>query len=227
MAESSGAAHEAGAGTAAGAAESGDDSADPDGTSDGGSDVSPDRRGAASAANREPSTFSTFDLQIQNPCGYPEVAARRLRRWLEGVLAELAPDAASATVRFVSDREVRGLNRDFRGFDKSTDVLSFPGDLPPRPEAAASTRCPEPGDDVEDPAPPDLPVDEKHLGDIVVSVPTARRQAGERGHGVERELRLLTLHGILHCLGYDHETDDGTMERVETELRRTLLAEAA
>lgn len=218
MAESSGTAPEAGAGSA----ESGDDSADPDGTSD--------KRITASAV---PGVASTaLDLQIQNPCGYPDVAARRLRPWLETVLAELAPDAASATVRFVSDREMRGLNRDYRGFDKSTDVLSFPGDLPPHPGAKSSIQASEAQSEAEVEAQPDavfpeLPTDEPHLGDVVISVPTARRQAKERGHGVERELRLLALHGILHCLGYDHEADDGTMERVEDELRSRLLAEAA
>ena len=53
---------------------------------------------------------------------------------------------------------------------------------------------------------------------------TARRQAVERGEDVERELRTLLLHGVLHCLGYDHETDDGTMERLERKLRRRWLA---
>ena len=189
----------------AGSSESGDESADPDGTSD--------RRSAAPAVS---SASVRCDLQIQNPCGYPDVAARRLRPWLEDVLAELAPSAASATVRFVSDREMKSLNREYRGFDKTTDVLSFPGDMPEN-LLELSGQGP-------------------HLGDVVISVPTARRQAKSgghssrghrsRGHTVARELRLLALHGILHCLGYDHETDDGTMERVEAELRLRLLGEA-
>ena len=58
------------------------------------------------------------------------------------------------------------------------------------------------------------------MGDILISVPTARRQAAEAGHPVEREIRILLLHGLLHCMGYDHETDDGAMERLERKLRR-------
>lgn len=58
-----------------------------------------------------------------------------------------------------------------------------------------------------------------HLGDILISVPTARRQARALGHPAEREVQALLLHGVLHCLGHDHETDDGTMDRLERRLR--------
>jgi probable rRNA maturation factor len=92
---------------------------------------------------------------------------------------------------------MRRLNRVYRDKDKPTDVLSFPGDQNP---------------------------DGRHLGDVVISVPTARRQADGFDHGVERELKTLVLHGMLHCLGYDHETDDGTMERLENELQRELFS---
>ena len=152
------------------------------------------------------------------------MVARQLRPWLEGVLRELAPEATTATVRFVSDREMHRLNLKYRGFDKSTDVLSFPGDLPPRPEAARSTGDAEAA---VRPVMPFIPDQEPHLGDIVVSVPTARRQAVARGDSVGNELQVLVLHGILHCLGYDHEHDDGTMERVEAGLRRRLLVKVA
>ena len=54
-------------------------------------------------------------------------------------------------------------------------------------------------------------------------MPTARRQAAEAGHGVDRELKTLLLHGVLHCLGHDHETDQGEMERLERRLRRTWI----
>jgi probable rRNA maturation factor len=134
-----------------------------------------------------------WDIALQNPNRYPEAAARRLRPWLEEVLANLPslPEAAgeeerSLGIRFAGDREVRRVNRTYRGKDKPTDVLSFPGD-------------------------PETPENGGHLGDILISVPTARRQAETAGHPVERELKVLLLHGILHCMGYDHETDDGTM----------------
>lgn len=146
------------------------------------------------------------DLQLQNPNRYPEAGARRLRPWLEPVLDELAPGAESFAVRWISDREMRRLNRQYRGKDKTTDVLSFPGDFVAQGEPEA-------------PALPSL----NHLGDVVISVPTARRQAVEAGHPVDRELRVLLLHGVLHCLGYDHETDDGTMERFEMRLRRQFI----
>ncbi|HEX4961477.1 MAG TPA: rRNA maturation RNase YbeY [Thermoanaerobaculia bacterium] len=70
-----------------------------------------------------------------------------------------------------------------------------------------------------------FPGEDGHLGDVLISVPVARRQAAAAGHGVEVEVKTLLLHGILHCLGFDHETDDGTMERLERGLRRTWLRE--
>jgi probable rRNA maturation factor len=90
----------------------------------------------------------------------------------------------------VPDRRVRLLNRQFRGKDQPTDVLSFPAG--------------EPG----------------QLGDVVIAVGVARRQAQAAGHPLGTELRVLALHGLLHLLGYDHESDDGHMARVERRLRR-------
>lgn len=147
-----------------------------------------------------------IETVLQNPNRYPEAGARRLRPWLERLASALAkkelPDAGSLSlgVRFASDRELRRVNRGFRGKDKATDVLSFPGG---------------PGEDGS-----------HHLGDILISVPTARRQAEERGHSAEREIKVLLLHGLLHCLGYDHETDQGEMERLERRLRRTWIDDA-
>ncbi len=68
-----------------------------------------------------------------------------------------------------------------------------------------------------------FPGEGKHLGDILISVPAARRQAAAAGHPVERELKVLLLHGVLHCLGHDHEADQGEMERLERRLRRRWL----
>jgi rRNA maturation RNase YbeY len=127
---------------------------------------------------------------------FPRLRAGGLAAWMEELVADLAPDCASVGVRFAGDRTVRRLNRDFRGKDKATDVLSFPGEESP---------------------------EGRHLGDIVISVPTAERQAGERGAALEEEVKLLLLHGVLHCLGHDHETDRGEMERLERRLRRRWL----
>jgi rRNA maturation RNase YbeY len=119
-----------------------------------------------------------------------------LRPWLAALVADLAPAADSFAVRFVGDRSMRAIHRDFRGRDVTTDVLSFPGGETP---------------------------DGRHLGDVVISVPQAARQAGDGGHGVDRELRVLLLHGVLHCLGHDHETDAGEMARLERRLARRWI----
>jgi rRNA maturation RNase YbeY len=116
-----------------------------------------------------------------------------LQSWLERVVRDLAPDSCSLAVRLTGTAEVQALNERYRHLDKPTDVLSFPGEESP---------------------------EGRHLGDIIIAVPIAQRQALEAGHDLLRELRVLALHGILHCLGYDHETDDGQMDRVESDLRQ-------
>lgn len=136
------------------------------------------------------------EIAVHNPNRYPEARAGALLPWLAALVAERAPGAASLAVRFVGDRAMRAMNRDFRGRDRTTDVLSFPG-----------------GDTPEG----------RHLGDLAISVPAARRQAAAQGVTVERELRRLLLHGVLHCLGHDHEKDGGEMERLERRLGRRWL----
>lgn len=121
---------------------------------------------------------------------------RRLSRELP------APDAASLAVCLVSDRAMRRMNRQYRGCDDTTDVLAFSGQGE-RDETGAV-----------------------HLGDIVISVPTAARQAREVGHSLARELRVLALHGYLHLLGYDHQTDDGRMMRVQRRMLQRLTPRA-
>lgn len=154
----------------------------------------------AADSDADPAQPVVGDIVLQNPCRYPEAGARRIRPWLTRAVAAVAPGAPSLTVRFVSDREMRRLNRDFRHQDKATDVLSFPG---APPTDAADIRG--------------------HLGDVAIAVPTAVRQATARGHSPARELKILMLHGLLHCLGHDHETDDGEMERLEHQLRQRLI----
>ncbi|MEM7584443.1 MAG: rRNA maturation RNase YbeY [Acidobacteriota bacterium] len=148
------------------------------------------------------------EITLQNPCRYQESGARHVRPWIESLVEEQAPAAASFAVRFISDREMRRLNATYRGRDKTTDVLSFPGEVE---EDAGLSRS-------------EVGRIERHLGDVAISVPTARRQAGQRGHSVETELRILMLHGMLHCLGYDHETDDGAMDSLERQLRSRYIA---
>jgi probable rRNA maturation factor len=124
-----------------------------------------------------------------------------LARWL----ADIAPRRArgSMTVALVSDARMRALNRQYRGKDYATDVLSFP--------TAA---------DLRRKSRPQAPAPSPHLGDIVIAQGIARRQARAAGHDSPEELRILALHGLLHLLGYDHERDNGQMARLERRLRR-------
>lgn len=138
-------------------------------------------------------------IAVQNPQAYRDVRARTLETWLRALVQSVAPQGGSLAARLTSDAEVRRLNRRFRGLDKPTDVLSFPGENT---------------------------TEGYHVGDIVIAVPTARRQAGAAGHALGRELRTLLLHGLLHCLGYDHEADDGEMARRESRLRRKWIENA-
>jgi probable rRNA maturation factor len=104
------------------------------------------------------------------------------------------------TVALVSDARIRALNRQYRGKDYATDVLSFPVIGDPLEGTKASGN--------------------RHLGDIVIARGIARRQARAAGHARPEELRILALHGLLHLLGYDHERDNGQMARLEQRLRR-------
>jgi probable rRNA maturation factor len=144
-------------------------------------------------------------------------------------LAEWLRDAAPArargavTIALVDDDAMRRLNREFAGRDKATDVLSFPaGDrgaqAPRRTEAPREAEAPP---DIRKPrhiGPPRRSA--PFLGDIVIATGVARHQARAAGHAYLQELRVLALHGLLHLLGHDHETDDGKMARLEARLRR-------
>lgn len=103
-------------------------------------------------------------------------------------------------ILFSTDAELKRLNRDFRGKNKPTDVLSFPA-----PDEIAS----------------------EHAGDLAISLETAGRQAQAFGHALTDELRILILHGLLHLNGMDHETDEGQMAAREAELRSQLRLPAS
>ncbi len=163
------------------------------------------------------------------------VRVRGLAQWLRGVAPARARGAV--TIALVDDVAMRRLNRQFAGKDAATDVLSFPafapGDVrrvtrasagkPARPAEARSAKAARrldagprvPGASAGTPGQqPSL------LGDIVIATGVARRQARAAGHAYAQELRVLALHGLLHLLGHDHETDDGRMARLEARLRR-------
>ena len=113
----------------------------------------------------------------------------RMLDFLSRLIGHLLPGAPFSVV-LVSDRIIRQYNRDYRGQDQATDVLSFPGD-------------------------------DGYLGDILISIETAHGQAlRSKALTFERNLERLALHGLLHLMGYDHETDRGEMRSVEIRLRR-------
>lgn len=115
-----------------------------------------------------------------------------LEHFLAEVQERLGVSDRELSVAFVSDRRMADLNHRFRGKPQPTDVLSFPVD----------------------------PGENGYLGDVVISAETARRNARRSGRSLREELRILILHGVLHLLGYDHETDRGQMNRLERKLRR-------
>jgi probable rRNA maturation factor len=138
-----------------------------------------------------------------------EGSSRRIAKGLGAWLARIAPRSArgAVTIAILPDTKVRALNRKYRGKDRSTDVLSFPEKGPGNPTL--------------------------FLGDIAISRGIAQKQARFLGHSLETEVRVLALHGLLHLLGYDHDSDSGRMARTEARLRRKaglplgLIARAA
>jgi probable rRNA maturation factor len=124
-----------------------------------------------------------------------------LARFLTSVRRELKLRRREVTVCFVDDSEIARLNRKFRGKPTPTDVLSFPAN-----GAGAAEFPQQRGESV--------------LGDIAISPQAARRNAKRFGRTLNEELRILILHGVLHLVGYDHEADNGEMDRIETRLRK-------
>jgi len=125
----------------------------------------------------------------RTPPDFRRHSVERFARVLQDEVADGQPFDCLIT----GDADLRRLNRQFRGLDYATDVLSFPA------EAPAS-----------------------RLGDLAISLGRARAQAREFGHDLEQEVEILMLHGLLHLLGYDHETDRGQMARAEKRWRTRL-----
>jgi probable rRNA maturation factor len=121
-----------------------------------------------------------------------KIETRTWATFASKALEAIGKSESSATIAFVSDKSIQKLNRQFRDIDKATDVLSFPADEP------------------------------NNLGDVAISIDTAASQAKANGLSLENEIAQLILHGLLHLSGYDHETDDGEMNRLELRLRRQL-----
>ena len=132
---------------------------------------------------------------------FRRVPASLHRRAIERFAQKLQTEVAKGRgfdCLITGDADLRRLNRQFLGKDYATDVLSFPASGPRFP-------APDPG-----------------LGSIAVSLGRARAQAREFGHQTEDEIRILMLHGVLHLLGHDHESDNGRMARAEKRWRARL-----
>jgi probable rRNA maturation factor len=155
------------------------------------------------------------------------VSVAGLEKFLAAARKRLRLSPRSFTVALVSDAQIARWNRAYRGKNRPTDVLSFPTDgsqaepatgrkqhrpRPARQSAATATS-----------ASASAPENRSgYLGDIAIAPAVARRNALRLGRVFDHEMRILILHGILHLLGYDHETDSGEMDRRENRLRREL-----
>jgi probable rRNA maturation factor len=154
-------------------------------------DLDPDLAPAATSA--QTSAASAIPRNLRLP------TVRTLAHFL--ALAQAAVRLkGQVSVLLTTDPAIRRLNRQFRGKNKATDVLSFPAEAA-FPGMAAAAQI---------------------AGDLAISVPTALRQAAEQGHPLSTEVKVLILHGLLHLAGYDHEIDNGKMARRELVLRARL-----
>jgi len=153
-----------------------------------------------------------LDLEADEPFA-DQIDGELLFRVVErALLAEGIAGAVAITLVITDDEEIRALNDAHRGIDEPTDVLSFPlEDSPLGPPSGAASS----------PAFVTPPEVARHLGDVVISYPRAEAQAREYGHSIRRELAYLTVHGCLHLLGYDHESEaerEAMREREEAAL---------
>jgi probable rRNA maturation factor len=138
-------------------------------------------------------------IEIVNRQRKSRIASARWERFGAKALKVLPVKNASATIVFVSDRAMSELNHRWRGQRGTTDVLSFP---------AAQDKFEK--------------SEGLNLGDLVISVEQAARQANENKLSLNLEISQLILHGLLHLCGYDHSTDNGEMNRLERRLRKRL-----
>jgi probable rRNA maturation factor len=132
----------------------------------------------------------------------PRFSRREIAEFARKVLIALRvdDDIIEVSIAVVDDAAMRTLNRQFRKQNKTTDVLTFPADASDADPNATG----------------------RPLGDIVISIDQARRQATDQRHSLATEVRYLILHGILHALGYDHETDEGEMNALEVKVRTAV-----
>jgi probable rRNA maturation factor len=147
------------------------------------------------------------------------VARRPLEEFLRRAKVELGIEDGDVTVCFVSDAEIARMNQAFRKKQGPTDVLSFPLKRQKRTPKRGKRVSTESAEKRRRGNSRDA---DSYLGDIVIAPETAKRYAKKNGRALNSEMRVLILHGMLHLLGYDHETDHGQMNRVEQKMRRKL-----
>lgn len=140
-------------------------------------------------------------IEVVNQQRYKRIDRKRWEEFARQAMQKVAKEHEGVTIAFVSNRKIRELNKRFRKLDKTTDVLSFPTD--------------NDNDRFSDSSNP-------MLGEIAIAVERAAEQASENGLEFDQEIAQLILHGLLHLCGYDHETDNGEMNRLELQLRRKL-----
>lgn len=138
------------------------------------------------------------------------------------------PEGIELDISIVSNEEIQVLNRDYRGLDKPTDVLSFAltevtSEFDVDFAHLDLTEEAEETEDLEETEFEDEEAIPQHLGDIIISYPRAQEQAQDYGHSLDRELAFLAVHGFLHLNGYDHQTEEEAQEmfRIQEEVLTT------
>ncbi len=162
-------------------------------------DLEPDHSAKMNSPKRSAALAMTGKAPIKKATEIDLPTARTFSRYLKAA-QETVGLKGQVTVLLTTDETIRGLNRQFRGKNKATDVLSFPAMEQQVGRSAGERVC----------------------GDLAISVTTALRQANEQGHALWTEIKVLILHGLLHLAGFDHEVDDGKMARRELKLRAKL-----
>lgn len=147
--------------------------------------------------------------QVKVSIGELEKFSKKLRRLLR-------LPSNSLTICLVTNAEIAKWNGVYRGKNRPTDVLSFAADEPHSESRIPKLRG------KRDSFAPRTPASPAYLGDIAIAPAVARQNARRLGRDFDGEMRILILHGILHLMGYDHETDQGQMDRREMSLRRHL-----
>ena len=138
-----------------------------------------------------------MEILINNEFPKINVDTRKIEQQIGTVLTSLDCNEHEISILFIGDQGIRDLNKQFRNIDRPTDVLSFPQILAGELETPRTLI----------------------LGDVVISLETARYQSEEHGLSFEEELTLLLIHGILHLLGYDHEISDQEEDRMRNKTR--------